>query len=155
MCFEHFYHKHSPMIRRLAWEFSRSCPSLYDDYFSVMSERLWRVYEQGHRDAGLVFVALKRAAIDLYRSYRRSQARSATISLGFDYELPDNDNIEAAVLNKVIVESALSECAGAEKAMAVAFYRGESIREIAGRYGLHHEYIRRKFQRIGKRLFAS
>ena len=144
MTFEAFYSANVRLIEKLAREFSRACRSLYDDYFSVMAERLWRVYIKGFEADGLIYVALRRAAIDFYRKHRQSY-KSAELADDF----ASNDFVEAAALDRIEIEELMNRCPNqSAQAMAVAYYRGFSFSEIGRESGLHHEVVRRTIQRL-------
>ncbi|WP_281275127.1 RNA polymerase sigma factor [Cohnella phaseoli] len=144
--FEQYYATHKRKIDALAYRYSRPCPSLHDDYVSVLAERLWRCYERGHEAEGLIYVALKRAAIDFYRS---RQTRTASAACGFDFDMIAVESAESAAINFAMVSAVMAKAPDAcVRAMVIAYYRGSTIAEIADAAGVHHEIVRRKLRRL-------
>lgn len=144
MEFDVFYMNHARKIEQLAREFSRSCRSLHDDFVSALAERLWHVYCKGYHVDGLIYVALRRAAIDVYRKHRQTY-RFAELT----EDLSAAESVEPAALDRIEVEELMNRCPNrSARAMAVAYYRGYTYSEIGRDSGLHHEVVRRTIQRL-------
>jgi len=144
--FEQYYATHKRKIDALARRYSRSCLSLHDDYVSVLTERLWRCYGRGHEADGLIYVALKHAAIDFYRS---RQAKHAEMSSELKDDIMTSNSVEDNAIDRVMVAQLISRCKNkSAQAMVLAYYRGDTYAEIAAENGVHHNVVRRAIQRL-------
>lgn len=148
--FDNYYTKHREKITQIARHFSRPFEATYDDYISAMSERLWILHDRGYTDEGMVYNALRYAAIDLYRKlHRRRKSLDAYEQSAHSEPVPES--VEDCVINRATIAELIDRSPNEPtRAIAVAFYRGATVSEIGEDRGLHHEVVRRSLRSLRK-----
>ncbi|MFD2332262.1 sigma-70 family RNA polymerase sigma factor [Cohnella sp. GCM10020058] len=150
MPFDTYYAIHREKITRIARHFTRPSETTHDDYVSVMTERLWILYDGGYTDEGMVFNSLRYAAIDLYRKLRSRRQRMEAYERSTLTE-PAAESVEDSVISRATIAELIDRCPSERaRVVANAYYRGATVSEIGEDHGIHHEIVRRSFQLLRK-----